>query len=84
MVALFFEDQHGRELISSDVRQTQMEAALERGSQVHRPAQKYAGLRVLRHFKLVEWTGVTPPAVVRSIRAYPGIAKLLAAERPVD
>lgn len=84
LVALFFQHDQCVELIGSDLFEADADAQLERGPHVDGAPQQKARLGGLHRIEFVQRAVITTAAIIRRVRAQPGIAQLFAAQRPVN
>ena len=74
LVALFFQHDQCVELIRADLFETDAYAQLERDAHVDGTAQQKAMLGGLRRIEFVQRAVIAAAAIIRRIRAQPGIA----------
>ncbi len=81
--AFFVENPHGVELIGPDIVQADADSHIQSRAEIEGAADQQAGRGVLRFVELILGAMIAAPALGR-IRAEAGLAKFLAAERPMD
>jgi hypothetical protein len=83
-IPFFLEHEHCVELVGTDFIKADLNAEAERCFEIERAPDEKSGCAALCGVELIEWTGVAPPAVLRSVRTQPRLAQFIASERPVD
>ena len=82
-VPLFLQHEHCVELVRAEVVEGDVDAQVERRLKVERAPDQEGGLGVLGGVERIERAGVSPPAVLRRVRAKIRLAQLVAPERPM-
>ena len=82
-VTFFFEDEHGEELISSDLIQANPDTQLQCRAKIDGAADEHPRLRGLRGVQSVQ-RAVVATAAIRRVRAQPRITEFVAPEGPVN